>query len=111
MRLSPHTAQAFQKAIPFGNTRLSTAFAIRVWSLLTSLNADGRIDQFDRHLLFHLQRFSRFSRNETPDGRQLAFAPGMLPHDPVSSLLQAGLGFFHPPQPAPPQASLTGRFP
>jgi len=75
------------------------------------LNADGRIGLFHRHLLFHLQRFARISRNETPDGRQLAFAPGLLSHEPVSGPLPAGLGFFHPPVPAPPSAALTGRFP
>ena len=42
-----------------------------------SVSADRRIGQFcHRHLLSHLRRFSKFSRNETPDGCLLTFASG-----------------------------------
>ena len=53
-------------------------------------------------------RFIKLSRDPAPDGRQRRFRPG---HVALSTPLQSGVRFFHPPTPAPPIASLTGCLP
>ena len=60
--------------------------------------------RFRRHLLCLLWGLAKLSRDEKPDGSQLACAWGLLvsPH-PLSISLQGGLGFFH--LPVPPSSS------
>ena len=55
------------------------------------------MEQSHRHLQHLLYRFLGGSRAETPQGSQLACAPGDL--QPVSVPLQDGLRFFPPPYP------------
>ena len=53
-------------------------------------------------------RFIKLSRDQAPDGRQRRFRPG---HRALSTPLQSGIRFFHPPARAPPTAPLTGCLP
>ena len=60
------------------------------------------------HLLFLLQKFCKFSRNEAPVG---SLHPFRLEDHSLSNRLQVGIGFIRHPLPTYLSASLTGRFP
>ena len=60
------------------------------------------------HLLFLLQKFCKFSRNEAPVG---SLHPFRLEDYSLSNRLPAGLRFFRHPLPTYLSASFAGRFP
>ena len=60
------------------------------------------------HLLFPLQKFCKFSRNEAPVGSQHPFRLG---DHSLSNRLRAGICFLRHPLPTYLSASLAGRFP
>jgi len=60
------------------------------------------------HLLFLLQKFCKFSRNEAPVG---SLHPFRLGDHSLSNRLQVGIRFLRHPLPTYPSASLAGRFP
>ena len=65
-----------------------------------------------RHLLSLLERLAKVSGDARPDGRQLACAwSDIACAQLLSTPLQGGLRFFHPPIPAHLSACLAARFP
>lgn len=62
-----------------------------------------------RHLRSLLRWFAVFSRNETPAGSLLAFAPGKS--GTVSAPLQRGFRFLRHPLPAAPSVGLATALP
>jgi hypothetical protein len=110
--VSRHAAQAFQTPFAGRGNAVAfpcTAFTIRTWSRCR-LTLEGRTSSLAhlcRHLLCLLYRFTKFSREERPDGSLPAFA-----WSPVATpirLITRRLSLFPSSPPCHPISSPYGR--
>ena len=109
MKVSLHPAQASQRP---GETRQQSynLLAVRYCTEVDSLTGKvAPVEQSHRHLQHLLHRFFRGSRTETPQGSQLAFAPGN-----VATRIRPATGrhsLFPTPLPASPLVGLAASLP